>query len=46
MSWKEEQKLEGVNTVSNTVNKDGDQIIYEEQANKDQEQKEDKLPFK
>ena len=46
MSWKEEQKLEGANTVSNTVNKDCDQIIHEEQANRDQEQKEDKLPSK
>jgi hypothetical protein len=46
MSWKEEQKLEGANTVSNNVDKDGDQIINEEQANRDQEQKEDKLPSK
>ena len=46
MSWKEEQKLEGVNTVSNNVDKDNDQIIREEQANRDQEQKEDKLPSK
>jgi len=46
MSWKEEQKLEGANTVSNNVDKDDDQIIHEEQANRDQEQKEDKLPSK
>jgi len=46
MSWKEEQKLEGANTVSNNVDKDGDQIINEEQADRDQEQKEDKLPSK
>ena len=26
ISWKEEQKLEGANTVSNNVDKDGDQI--------------------
>jgi len=44
MSWKEEQKLEGVNIVSNNVDKDGDQITHEEQAKTDQEQKEDKLP--
>jgi hypothetical protein len=31
MSLKEEQKLEGANTVSNNVDKDGDQIIHEEQ---------------
>jgi hypothetical protein len=37
----EELKLEGVNTVSNNVDKDSGQIIYEEQANRDQEQKED-----
>ena len=46
MSWKEEKKLEGANTVSNNVDKHGDQIIHEEQANRDQEQKEDKLPSK
>jgi hypothetical protein len=46
MSWKEEQKLEGVNIVSNNVDKDGDQITHEEQAKTDQEQKEDKLPSK
>jgi len=28
------------------VDKDGDQILHEEQANRDQEQKEDKLPSK
>jgi len=33
MSQKEEQKLEGANIVSNNVDKDGDQIIHEEQAN-------------
>jgi len=37
----EEPKLEGANTVSNNVNKESGQIIYEEQANRDQEQKED-----
>ena len=46
MSWKEEQELEGANTESSNVDKDGDQIIHEEQANRDQEQKEDKLPSK
>ena len=30
MNWKEEQKLEGANTVSNYVDKDGGQIIQEE----------------
>ena len=45
MSWKE-QKLAGANTVSSNVDKDGDQIIHEEQAKRDQEQKEDKLPSK
>ena len=30
MSWKEEKKLKGANTVSNNVDKDGDQIIHEE----------------
>jgi hypothetical protein len=44
MNWKEEQKLEGANTVSNYVDKDGGQRIQEEQANRDQEQKKDKLP--
>jgi hypothetical protein len=42
----EEPKLEGANTVSNNVDKDGGQVIHEEQANRDQEQKEDKLPSK
>jgi hypothetical protein len=37
MSWKEEQELEGANTVSSNVDKDGDQIIHEKQANRDQE---------
>jgi len=46
MSWKDEQKLEGANTVNNNVDKEGDLIIHEEQANRDQEQKEDKLPSK
>ena len=46
MSWKDEQKLEGANTVNNNVDKEGDLIIHEEQANRDQEQKEDKLPLK
>jgi hypothetical protein len=46
MSWKEEQKLEGANTVINNVDKDGGQIIHEEQTDRDQEQKEDKLPSK
>ena len=46
MKWKEEQMLEGANTVSNYVDKDGGQIIQEEQANRDQEQKKDKLPSK
>jgi len=40
MSWREEQKLEGANTVSNNVDKDGDQIIHEH-VNRDQGQKED-----
>ena len=44
MNWKEEQMLEGANAVSNYVDKDGGQIIQEEQANRDQEQKKDKLP--
>jgi len=46
MNCKEEQKLEGANTVSNYVDKDGGQIIQEEQENRDQEQKKDKLPSK
>jgi len=46
MSWKEGQELEGANTGSSNVDKDGDQIIHEEQATRDQEQKEDKLPSK
>ena len=46
MNWKEEQKLEGANTVSNNVDKDGNQIIHEVQANRDQEGKENKLPSK
>ena len=46
MSWKEEQNLEGANTVSSNVDKDSDQILHEEQANRDQEEKEDKLPSK
>ena len=46
MGRKEEQELEGANTVSSDVDKDGDQILHEEQANRDQEQKEDKLPSK
>jgi hypothetical protein len=37
MSRKEEQELEGANTVSGNVDKNGDQIIHEEQANRDQE---------
>jgi hypothetical protein len=41
-----EQKLEGANTVSNNVDKDDDQIIHEEQANRDQEKKEGKLSSK
>jgi hypothetical protein len=41
MSWREEQKLEGANTVPNNMGKDGDQIIHEEQVNRDQGQKED-----
>ena len=43
MNCKEEQKLEGANTVSNYVDKDGGQIIHEEHTNRDHEQKEDKL---
>jgi len=46
MNWKEEQKLEGTNTESNNVDKDGGQVIHEEQANRDQEEKKDKLPTK
>jgi hypothetical protein len=46
MSWKEDQKLEVSNTVSNNVGKDGDQLIHEEQTNRDQVKKEDKLPSK
>ena len=46
MGRKEEQELEGANTVSSDVDKDGDQILHKEQANRDQEQKEDKLPSK
>ena len=38
--------MKGDNTVSNNVDKDSDQIIHEEQANREQEQKEDKLPSK
>jgi hypothetical protein len=30
MSWKEEQKLAGANTVSSNVDKDDDRIIHEE----------------
>ena len=45
VSWKEEQKLEGVNTVRNNVDKDGDQIICEEQANRDQEQRKTNCPL-
>jgi hypothetical protein len=37
MSWKEEQKLEGANTVCNNGDKDGDQLIHEEQEIRDQE---------
>jgi len=36
--------MEGANTVSNNADKDGDQTIHEEQANRDQEQTENKLP--
>ena len=36
MSWKEEQKLEGANTVSSNVDKDGGQTIHEEQTNREQ----------
>ena len=43
MSWKDEQNLEGANTVNNNVDKDDDLIIHEQQANRDQEQKDDKL---
>jgi hypothetical protein len=46
MSWKEGQKLKGVNTVSSNEDKDGDQIIHEEQSTSDQGQKEDNLPSK
>jgi hypothetical protein len=46
MNWKEEQMLEGANAVSNYVDKGDGQIIQEEQANRDQEQKKDKLPSK
>jgi hypothetical protein len=30
MGWKEAQELEGANTVSSNVDKDGDQILYEQ----------------
>jgi hypothetical protein len=40
-SWKGEQELEGAATVLYNVDKDGDQIPHEVQA-----QKEDKLPTK
>jgi hypothetical protein len=46
LNWKKEQKFEGVNTVSNILDKDRGQITHEEQAIRDQEQKEDKLPSK
>jgi len=46
MNWKEEQKLEGTNTESNNVDKDGGQVIHEEQANRNQEEKKDKLHTK
>ena len=39
MSRKEEQKLEGTNTVSNNLDKDGGQIIHKEKANRDQEKR-------
>jgi hypothetical protein len=39
MSWKEEQKA---NAISNNVKKDGGQIIHEEQAIRNHEQKDDK----
>ena len=35
MSGKEEQELEGANTISSNVDKDGDQIIHEEKANRE-----------
>jgi hypothetical protein len=35
MTWKDEQNLEGVNTVNNNGNKDDDLIIHKEQANRD-----------
>jgi hypothetical protein len=44
-NWKEELKLEEANVLNNNVEKD-DQIIYEEQVNRDQEPNEDKLPSK
>jgi hypothetical protein len=43
MGWKEEQKA---NAISNNVDKDGGQIIHEEQGIRNQGQKEDKLPSK
>jgi hypothetical protein len=46
MSWKTEQNLEGANTVNDNMDKEGDLIIYEEQSNRHQDQKEDKLPTK
>ena len=46
MNWKEEETLDGANTVNNYVDKGDGQIIQEEQANRDQEQKKDKLPSK
>jgi hypothetical protein len=46
MSWKDEQNMEGTNNVNNDVHKDDDRIIHEEQANRDQKQKDDKLPSK
>jgi hypothetical protein len=36
---------ERANTVSNNVDKDGDQIIQEEQTNRDQEQKKTNCPL-
>jgi len=46
MSWKDKQNLEGANTVNNNIDKDDDLIIHKEQANRDEEQKDDKLPSK
>jgi hypothetical protein len=42
LNWKEEQKLEDANTISNNLDKDSGQITHKEQAIRDQGEKEDK----